>query len=190
MTPVKIAFGWSRSEEAFMSQAIRYLTRPGWKLAPWAQWSHMFLVFYFEDGTAVIHEALLSEGWSCKPSQKLANWIATDPDRHVAEVHWLDIEPAKLGLIYHVSCAWLGTKSYAVKQIVALAVAESALGRWLGLCVYSGRDQVICSEGACCIVGEIEPRYDLRRSPDQPWDSVSPQAAYEVFMVKSASQPS
>lgn len=191
MRPVKIAFGWSRSTDTVISNAIRYLTRPGW--APWGtwgSWSHMFLVFYFADGTAVIHEALMSEGWSCKPSQKLADWIARDPDRHVAEIHWLEkLDPELINLIYQCSSGWLGTRSYAYRQIVAFALAESLLGRWLGLSVYSGPDEVICSEGACRLVGELAPEYDLRASPDHPWDAVSPQAAYDRFMIKEASQP-
>lgn len=183
MNPIQVAFGWSRDETAFMSNAIRYFSRPGFSpFGKWAQWSHMFLVFRFTDGTAVIHEALMSEGWSEKPATKLADWQARDPARHHAELQWLDLDDAAVLMIYTLSMHWLGTKSYAVKQIAAFAIAESLLGRWLGLSVQSGQDEVICSEGACRLVGEVAPQYDLRAEEYQSWDSVSPQAAYDAFM--------
>lgn len=185
-TPVLIAFGWSADHTKFLSQAIRYLTRP--KLSPlakWALWSHMFIIFKMSDGSEVIHEALLSEGWCEKPN-KLTMWKKKDPKNHVCAVRWLPIDVPAIEMIYQSSCAWIGTKSYATKQIVAFALAESLLGRWLGLSVESGVDEVICSEGACRLVGEIAPEWDLRKAPDQSWDSVSPQAAYDIWRKVSA----
>lgn len=186
-TPILIAFGWSADHTMFMSQAIRYMSRTGmapW--APWALWSHMFLIFKMSDGTDVIHEALLSEGWSAKDGAKLVSWQKKDPVKHVYAVRWLPIDVPAIELIYAASCAWIGTKSYAAKQIAAFAIAESVIGRWLGLSVTSGPDEVICSEGACRLVGEIAPEWDLRRTPDQSWDSVSPQAAWESNLAKTA----
>lgn len=180
-TPILIAFGWSADHTKFMSQAIRYMSRP--KMAPWAKWalwSHMFIVFKMSDGTEVIHEALLSEGWVEKPCNLVA-WKKKDPRNHVYAVRWLPIDTPQIEMIYAASRAWAGTKSYATRQIVAFAVAESVIGRWLGLSVYTGSDEVICSEGACRLVGEIAPKWDLRKTPDQSWDSVSPQAAYDMW---------
>jgi hypothetical protein len=180
-TPVLIAFGWSADHTKFISQAIRYMSRP--KMAPWSRWalwSHMFIVFKMSDGSDVIHEALMSEGWCEKPCN-LSAWKHKDPRNHVFAVRWLPIDVPAIELIYKASLAWVGTKSYATKQIVAFALAESVLGRWLGLSVESGIGEVICSEGACRLVGEIAPEWDLRRVPDQSWDSVSPQAAYDMW---------
>lgn len=183
--PIQVGFGWSRDETSPFSNAIRYLTRPGWAPRPLAQWSHMFLMFHFPDGSMVIHEALVSEGWCAKPGSKLGFWLDRDPERHHAELYWLPLDAEVVEAIYAASVAWIGTRSYAVKQIAAFAIAESLLGRWLGLSVASGPDEVICSEGACRLVGELAPYYDLRRSPDQSWDSVSPQAAYDEYLSQS-----
>lgn len=181
--PVLIAFGWSRDETSLLSNAIRYLTRPGLSpFGPWAKWSHMFLVFTMSDGSTVIHEALMSQGWCEKPAKKLSDWLQEDPEHHVAELHWLPIDAPVVEAIYAASCAWLGTKSYARRQLLAFALAESVLGRWLGLSIESGASEVICSEGAGRQVGELAPEWDLRRTPDQSWDSVSPQGAYEEYL--------
>lgn len=182
--PCFIAAGWSRDELSGISTAIRYLTRPGWRPWPFAQWSHMFLYFAFPDGSTVVHEALLSGGWTSKPGDRLDAWRKRDLIHHVAQVHWLPIDTPVIETIYRKSCGWLGTRSYAVKQIAAFAVAESMLGRWLGLSIRSGPEELICSEGACMLIGMAGPDWDLRQCPEQSWDSVSPQSAYNAAMRK------
>jgi hypothetical protein len=142
----------------------------------------MFLIFRFADGSAVIHEALMSEGWCAKPATKLSDWLAKDPENHVAELHWLPIEASQVEQIYMDSCMWIGTKSYARRQLLAFAIAESIVGRWLGLTLTSGSEEVICSEGACQLVGEIAAAWDLRQDRYQSWDSISPQAAYNALI--------
>lgn len=183
MMPIRIAAGWSRDDGMPISLGIRYLTRPGWRPGM-AQWSHQFVVFEFPDGTRVIHEALLSEGWSRKDYAKLDLWLAKDRRRHHAEVHWLPIAPEAVAAMYSRSCGWLGTRSYAVRQIVAFALAESLLGRWLGLSIRSGPEELICSEGACMLIGMAGPAWDLRECREQSWDSVSPQAAYNALIKR------
>jgi hypothetical protein len=183
MMPIAVAFGWSRDETTILSNLIRYLSRTSANpFSPCANWSHMFLVFSFPDGSAVIHEALMSEGWCAKPAQKLDAWLAKNPQHHHAELRWLAMDEGKASLIYSLSGNWIGTKSYAVKQLIAIGLAESILGRWLGLSVRSGPDEVICSEGACQLVGEVAPQYDLRQDEHQSWDSVSPESAYRKFL--------
>lgn len=178
---VEVGFGWSRDEASPLSVAIRYLTRPQIAPRPLADWSHMFLVFMFDDGSAVIHEALRSEGWRSKPLDKLGTWMAKDPQRRHATLRWLPLAPGQAEAVYKASQAWLGRKSYAMRQIAAFAVAESLLGRWLGLSVKSGPGRVICSEGACRLVGEVAPEWDLRETKDQSWDAVSPQSAWRRY---------
>jgi len=184
---VLVAFGWSADHTSPISQAILFMTRRGINpLARWAQWSHMFLVFEFDDGSRVIHEALMSDGWREKPSIKLVNWKKKDPMRHLYTVKWLPIDQKNITLIYQASCAWLGAKSYARRQLLAFAIAESMLGRWLGLGIAPGPNEVICSEGACRLVGSICPAWDLRAYADQPWDSVTPQGAYDRYLKLSS----
>jgi hypothetical protein len=181
-TPVLLGLGWSADHTAAFSAGIRYLTRPGLNpFGPWADWSHMFLVFKHADDRTVIHEALMSEGWRQKDGRKLVQWAKRDPKNHRYTVKWLPVDEEHVALVYQASCAWLGAKSYARRQILAFAIAESMLGRWLGLSVYQGPNEVICSEGACRLVGSFCPQWDLRRYPDQSWDSLSPQAAYNAW---------
>lgn len=187
--PVLVAFGWSADRTSPLSNAIRFMTRQGINpFRRWAEWSHMFLVFEFDDGSQVIHEALASEGWREKPAKKLIAWKKKDPERHLYAVHWLPIDPADIAVIYQASRAWLGAKSYAKKQLIAFAIAESILGRWLGLGIAPGPNEVICSEGAARLVGAIVPAWDLRTSPDQPWDSISPQGAYDRYIALTTRQ--
>lgn len=181
--PIRIASFWTRDDTAPFSLGVRFLTRPGWQLWTWAQWSHQGVMFEFPDGSTVIHEALLSDGWCSKGGARLAQWLSRSP-RHYAEVHWLPIAPETVAAIYQRSCGWLGTASYAWKQIIAFAVAESIVGRWLGLSLKSGPEELICSEGACILLGMAGDAWDLRECRDQSWDSVSPQAAYDAFLRK------
>lgn len=181
-TPIKVAFGWSVNRLHPVSTAIRYFSRPGWPPWPLARWSHMFLAFRSADGSTVIHEALLSQGWTEKPARKLTDWLEASPRAHQAEIHWLSIPESQVAEIYRRSREWLGTKSYAMRQIAAFALVGSYLGRYLGLSIKSGEEEVICSEGACQLVGEVAFEWDLRERLAQSWDSVSPQAAYDEFM--------
>lgn len=179
--PIQVAYGWERDETKFMSNSIRYLTRPGWSPKPMAQWSHMFLVFRFEDGTAEIHEALTRTGWSKKPAVEFTEWLAADPVHRHGEIHWLPIDSPIVEQIYTESLSWVGNRGYDFRQIAAFAIADSVLGRVFGFHVGSGSDGVFCSEGACQIVGEFSPRWDLRQYPDERWDTIVPQAAYNSF---------
>lgn len=185
MLPIGISLGWSRDDQNPASLAIRYLTRPGWRFGM-SQWSHMFLVFHWTEGEARIHEALLSEGWASKPIGKLYHWIDRNPRNHHAALYPLEIDPATVAAIYKRSCGWLGTRSYSCKQIAAFALAESMIGRWLNLSIGTSETEIICSEGACQLVGEADPQWDLRRHKNQTWDSVSPQAAFDEFTRKQA----
>jgi hypothetical protein len=181
--PIQIAFGWSRDESSGISNAIRYMTRPGLSpFGPWALWSHMFLVFRFADGGQVIHEALMSEGWQAKDGKKILDWKKADPRKHVFAIRWLPIDTPDIEQIYARSCSWVGTKSYAMRQLAAFGAEETIIGRLLNITITSADDEVFCSEGASQLVGEICPLWDLRRAPDQPWDSISPQAAYEEWV--------
>ncbi len=141
------------------------------------------MVFEFEDGSRLIHEALLSEGWSRKDYGKLNSWLMRNRRLHHAEVHWLPIAPEKVGAMYCLSCGWLGTRSYAVRQILAFALAASLIGRWLGLSIRSGPNEIICSEGAGRVLA-IDPDWDLRECQEQSFDCVSPQSAYDTAMRK------
>jgi hypothetical protein len=144
----------------------------------------MFLVFGWDDGRVGIHEALGSQGWCSKPVTKLYKWRAQGPQTRFFEIHWLPLYPAAVERIWTESKSWLGVRSYSWRQIGAFALAKSLLGRALGLSVRSGPDEVICSEGACRIVGEIAVYWDLRETTDQSWDSVSPADAYEAYLRK------
>lgn len=181
-----IAFGWSADHTSGISNAIRYLTRPSLSpFGPWAKWSHMFLLFGFPDGSQVIHEALMSEGWKAKNGQKLVDWKKENPRKHLFAIRWLPIDSPDVERIYANSSAWIGTKSYAMRQLAAFGVEETILGRILGITIESHDDEVFCSEGACQLVGEICPQWDLRRSCAQQWDTISPQFAYDQFARRS-----
>lgn len=151
----------------------------------------MFLVFAFEDGTLVIHEALLSSGWREKHGPDLHRWLSADHDRHRACIEWLDVSCAAAANIWAESCFWLGTTSYAWQQILVIGMSETLLGRvlrriaprLLNRDVADGR--VICSEGAGRLVGTHCPALDLRR-PGEPWAMVSPQAWWDRYQARLA----
>lgn len=181
--PKLIAFGWSTDRTSFISGSIRYLTRPG--VNPFgrqAEWSHMFLAFQFNDGRSVIHEALMSEGWKQQDGAKLTEWKKKNPRKHFYTVRWLPIGPDRVQEIYLNSCDILGRKSYSMKQIAAFGLAESLFGRWMGLSLKAGPDEVICSEEASRQVWRVCPEWDLRSSPEASFDGLSPQRAYDNFM--------
>jgi hypothetical protein len=182
MMPVRIAAGWSRDDTNPVSLAIRYLNRPGWAPRPIAQWSHQFIVFEFADGSRVIHEALMDEGWCRKGYMKLDLWLAKSPKNHHAEVHWLPIKPEHIEEIYKKSCGWLGTKSYACRQIAALAVVESLVGRYLGLSVADNEQTLICSEGGGRLLIMAGPEWDPRK-PGESCDRITPQSLYNHVMA-------
>ncbi len=210
-TPTLIGWGWSASDDAWLSRAIRVLTRPGWGWRPPAQWSHMFIVFAFDNQGAIlsdadqdgitmrlfdfdrhggmIHEALNAEGWCCKHARKLDGWLKEDPDRHHATIEWLDIPPEVVAAIWKESTSWIGTRSYAWQQLVIFGLAETVAGRALrrvfphALSCDVAEDRVICSEGACRLVGERWPALDMRRFRE-PWAAISPQEAYHRYLSK------
>jgi hypothetical protein len=144
----------------------------------------MFLMFRFGDGRTVIHEALMSEGWCSKPGDKLDAWRRKDRRNHIAEVHWMPIPAPTVERIYRASCCWVGTKSYAVSQLLAFAAAESLVGRLLGLALGPDPDAIVCSEGAARLIGCFAPEWDLRSAQGEAWDNVTPQAAYDRCMEK------
>jgi hypothetical protein len=183
-TPVQIGIGWSTDTRNAFGLGIRYFTRP--RLNPFclAQWSHVFLVFFYEDATSTtIHEALMSDGWTAKPIAKLTAWINRSPDTHLAEIRWLPIAAPEVLAIHAKSVAWLGTKSYARRQIAAFMISNSMIGRWLNLSIGTGSEEVICSEGACQLIGETVPAWDIR-TPGQSWDALSPQDAYDRITLR------
>jgi hypothetical protein len=181
MTCTQVGFGWSTSTWSPLSFGIRYFTRPRYRPWPLAGWSHMFLVFQFDDGSVWMHEALGSGGWQAHSIRKLHKWADESPKYHRYQIHMLPLPCTTAAAIYSASAALLGKASYAYKQIFAFAAANSVIGRWLGLSVAAGPASVICSEGVCRLVGQACPEFDLRRTSDQSWDSVSPQSAYEEF---------
>lgn len=181
--PIRIAQGWSRDDGDAVSLGIRYFTRMGWMPKPLAPWSHTFLVFEFADGTRLIHEALLSEGWSRKDYAKLVTWLAKNPSRHHAEVHWLPIPPEVVAEMYRKSCGWLGIRSYAWKQIVSLMRTNCVLGRLKRWAIRSDSLELICSEGTSRILAMADG-WDLRKSPEDSFDGVSPQDTYIGTMRK------
>ena len=192
--PTLIGFGWSGSDEARMSRAIRYLTRPGWAWRPLARWSHMYLVFGYETGEAEIHEALMSEGWCKKSAGKLHGWLNRAPGQNRACIEWLDVPPETVRQIWEESLGWMGTRSYAWRQIAVLFATHCLLGRalrplcpWL-LSVDVGEDEVICSEGAGRLVGTHYPPLDLRQ-PGETWAMLSPEdwaVRYGDYQVRRA----
>lgn len=181
-TAFGIGFGWSTSVWAPFCIGIRYFTRPMYR--PWvlAKWSHMFIVFRLSDESVVIHEALGSKGWQSNSIQKLNKWIAESPKTHKAEIYWLPVPADIVQSIFESSSKRLGRTSYAWRQIAAFAIANSMIGRWLGLALANRDKTVVCSEEAARQVGEKCPAWDLRDSPNSAWDSVSPQSAYDELM--------
>ncbi len=165
----------------FLSLAIRYCNRRD--LSNWAQVSHQGLCFEFSDGTRERHEALASEGWCIKP------WDTLDAFAHrwksVVYVKWFsDIKTAKSDAIYQASMEWVGKKtSYSVVQIFGFAIAESFLGRILGLSLKDDPSRVICSEGACRLISGCAPEWDLRTNKNDTFDAVSPQASLDQCRV-------
>lgn len=181
--PELIGFGWSTDRNSIVSGAIRYLTRLSVNpFGKQAEWSHMFLAFQFADGRSVIHEALMSDGWTQKDGLKLIAWKKKSPKRHLYTVRWLPIAPDYVQQIYLNSCSILGRRSYSVKQIAAFGLAESMIGRWLGLSLKAGPNEVICSEEAARQVYAVCPEWDLRESHEASFDGLNPQRAYENFM--------
>jgi hypothetical protein len=98
-------------------------------------------------------------------------------------VRWLPIDPDQVQRIYLNSVSGLGRKSYSVKQIAAFGIAESLLGRWLGLSLKAGPDEVICSEEAARLVYDVCPEWDLRATSESSFDGLNPQRAYENFLA-------
>lgn len=179
--PVRMYAGFSRCLEP-VSVGIRYLTRPANNpFSHWALWSHMFLVFEFSTGRRVIHEALLSEGWTQKDFEKLTVWQEGGKGRK-AELLPLPIPAPAVETIYLRSLSWIGQKkSYATRQIIDLAKRYSVLGRFLlrRFILMPIPDTVDCSEGACQLIGEGWPLMDLRDWCGEPWDNITPQMAWE-----------
>jgi len=179
--PVKMYAGFSRCREP-VSIAIRYLTRDGNNpFRGWSPWSHMFLVFEYRSGRRVIHEALLSEGWASKDFEKLIAWRAKGGGR-MADLLPLPIPAQVVSGIYRRSQSWVGQrKSYATRQIIDLAKRYSMVGRYAlrRFVLAPMPDTVICSEGACQLVGEAWPPLDIRDWSGEPWDNITPQMAWE-----------
>jgi hypothetical protein len=144
----------------------------------------MFLVFRFGNGSAVIHEALASQGWCAKPAQKLTAWYKRDPRNHKVELCYLPVDADTVERIYKASTLWIGTKSYAIRQLASLATAKSLLGRYLGLALQPGPNEIVCSEGAARIIGCQDPEWDLRDDPEDAWDNVTPESAYNRYLEK------
>ncbi len=181
IAPVGVGFGWSGCDDAVFSVGIRYMSRPGWAVRPFARYSHMFLVFAFADEERnVIHEALGSSGWTEKPVWKVSEWINKDPGRRWAKLEWLDVPEATVADIYRESCSWIGTRSYSWGQIAVLALTHATIGRVLAPVlpwtrrIDVGEKQVMCAEGAGQLVGKHCPRLDLRE-PGESWAMLSPQ---------------
>lgn len=179
--PVAVGTGFSAADDSLISLAIRYFTRPTWMPWPIAKKSHQFLIFWFANGDSIVHEALGGSGWTQKRGDKLNIWVEKSPKKHRYTAFVLPFSEIECAMIWEKSLRWLGTKSYSIKQIGAFAVSNSLLGRWLGLSVRPGPDDVICSEGACRIIAEVRPDLDARPSTDWPWDAVSPEMAYKYF---------
>ena len=185
--PNAVGWGWSADDLSPLSLAIRYFTRPDWSLRPLARWSHMFMVYAFDDQASnCVHEALGSRGWTSSPVRHLAEWHATDPGNCPLAIEWLTLTPETISAIWTESCDWIGTESYAYRQLAFFGLAETIPGR--ALCAIAPgvfeRDvddnEVICSEGCCRIVGERVPYLDLRKA-GEPWAMISPQAAWNRY---------
>lgn len=172
---VRVAVGSSRAEEDFFSNAIRYFTRPGNAWRPLAKWSHVYYVFFFDDNTAEIHEALIRErGWCKKDYMKLDAWLHKAPDKHFASLLYLNHLPQEVvEKMYWKSRSWIGTRSYALLQIGVAMLGHTLLGRYL--CkkwpmLFStdvGEFQTVCCEGVAQILAEEYPPYDVRRSGEK-----------------------
>jgi hypothetical protein len=182
--PIAIYFGWSADRRSFIGNAIRYFSRTAFSPFKLAKWNHMFLMFEFSDKSREIHEALMSEGWQKKDYTRLVDWFRENPDHHRFVVKRLWIHPDTILRIYAESTSWIGTRSYAMRQVIAFGGANTVLGRLLGIDLPAGDDRVYCSEGACELVGEKDPAYDLRTPKFNRWDRISPQAAWETFTEK------
>ncbi len=186
MKVMDVAYGWSTSDHKLMSRMIRYFTRPEkWNFRSRAEWSHMFLVFRMENGDYVIHEALGSRGWCETPAIEFCRWLNRDKVHHRSSIHWLGLTSEEAENCYLVSKSFLGMVSYAWKQIFFFALANSLLGRSVGLVHWlRSRPGVICSEMASRIVALNAPRWDLRDNPQQTFDYLSPQNAWVNYQKK------
>ena len=188
--PIRIGWGWTACDDSALSLGIRWFTRPGWAPKPLARWSHMFLVCGFKDEAPVIHEALGSRGWSESPLLKVENWRYDDAINRHYHQEWLNVPKDIVRGIWRESLSWIGTRSYAFQQLATFAMAESLAGRALRRLAPTvfdrdvADDRVICSEGACRLVGVHWPALDLRADPREQWANISPQAAYDRYRIR------
>ena len=176
--PIKaeaVGWGFNRIDWNVYSVGIRYFSRAQFLPYPIAEWSHMYLIFRLNDGRIVIHEALLSDGWTEKPLEKLLLWRQKSR-RNVSRAHWLPINPFVANLIFSRSSKWVGDrKSYAFAQILAMAAANTFLGRLLKRQIKSDDRKVTCSEGAAMLTCDESPFFDPRPNFSFSWDGVTPQ---------------
>ena len=186
-TPRAIGWGWEADDRSLLSLSIRWMCRPGWAPKPIARWSHMFMVFAFDElDLNCVHQAT-SDGWSVSTVGALAQWQADDPRNRSMSIEWLDLPAAIMADVYKESCAWIGTESYAYRQLGFIGLSDTLLGRALRHVAPNifnrdvSDDEVICSEGCCRLVGDRWPKLDLRRE-GEPYAMISPQTAWDRYM--------
>ena len=182
----RVAVYWTACPEPF-SRGIRYFTRPGLMPLPLARVSHVGLRFEGLFGNpgeqsleSIVHEALYDSGWVARPWSKLVDFAARDP-RNLVVFDWLDIPSDQAQRIYLSSLDWIGEKrSYGRGQIMGFLVAQSLLGRTLGLSLKNDQAKVICSEGvACHVCLGTDGRFDYRQTQHESFDAVSPESALQ-----------
>lgn len=173
---------YATASPSLFGKGIRYLTRPSWwRLWRLAEWQHVGLGFEFASGERIRHEALLSEGWTAKESWRNLQEFSDTP-RNRVRVWWLPIRGLPLAALYAESDSWVGQRrSYAVEQIMRIAVGHSIAGRAvrnvLGVGLLPRPHRVICSEGVtrllCAHGGRM---WDMRAIPGEgAFDDLSPQ---------------
>ena len=190
--PHAIGWGWSADDRSALSLAIRYYTRPGWPPKPIARWSHMFMVFAFDAiELNCVHQALGSSGWCATTFRDMAKWHADDSVNRSLAIEWLDLPDNVIAPIWSESCSWIGTESYAYRQLFFFGMSETAIGRGLrrlapGLFNRDvSENEVICSEGCSRLVGDRCSAFDLRRDGD-PYAMISPQSAWDRYQSRRA----
>ena|GEM_PF-4301237 len=166
---------------------IRYATRPGLNPFRLAAVSHAGLAFEFADGHREIHEALLSDGYLCKPFDRLQHFA--DKGGKV-ELLWLDLPFDQVQAMWDESLAWIDTKkSYAWEQLLVLGISNSMAARTLravGLDLEprSGPGRIVCSEATGRLMFK-HARLDVRRVPGEGnFDGVSPQNIREWMYLQ------
>jgi len=134
-------------------------------------WSHMGVIFEFNDDSQVYFEALVSDDFKGpKPIVKLLNKTRTGR----LAVERLEFERHEIDYLYEQCQKWVSLKTYNKWQLAAMWFFER-FGRWTGWHIPKSEDKVVCSE----VVSElIVSRYDLRDEIRDGHDEVNPNSAW------------